>query len=54
MLMLSLIQLPAGFAGQVASNTTALLSDFAPYITLILGVLLGTLAISILIGSLHK
>jgi len=48
------IQLPAGFASDVLMQATALLSNFGGYITLIIGILLGLLAIGALIGFLHK
>lgn len=51
---LALIDLPADFNSQVASNTAALVSDFSAPITLILSVLLLGTLVGILIRSMSR
>jgi len=52
--MLTVITLPEGFVSEIIGYMSGLFGDLAPYITLILGVILGTLVITILINALHK
>lgn len=48
--------LPENFTSSIGTNATGVISALAPYTTLILGVLLATLVITVLIKSLtgHK
>ena len=48
--MLSIIPLPEGFVEDITANLGTIIADLAPYITLIIGVLLGCAVISILVG----
>lgn len=52
--MLSIITLPENFVSTITATMGELFTDLAPYITLVLGVVLGTLVISIIINALHK
>lgn len=49
-----MIELPVNFATDLASSTNEQIANFAPVVLLILGLLLATVAISILIKFLHK
>lgn len=49
-----MFSLPTGFVSDIGTSATGVLSALGPYITLILGVLLGTLVLSILIGAIKK
>ena len=51
---LALITLPADFTTGIASNTSALATDFSPYIYLVLGVLLITVVIEVFVGALRR
>lgn len=48
--------LPENFVSGISTNATSAISALAPYTTLIIGVLLAVLVISVLIGALshHK
>lgn len=48
--------LPNDFVSQIGTNSTSVISALSPFITLILGVLLAVLVISVLISTLthHK
>ena len=50
--MLSIITLPSGFNTDIAANASTIVSDLAPYTTLIVGVLLGVLVISFIIHAI--
>jgi hypothetical protein len=52
--MLTFITLPENFISTIQANITALFTDLAPYIALIVGVLLGVTVISIIINVLRK
>lgn len=52
--MFTIITLPDGFVSQIITYMSGLFADLAPYITLVMGVILGTLVISILINALRK
>jgi len=52
--MLTIITLPDNFVSSIIGYMGGIFTDLAPYITLILGVILGTLVITILINALHK
>lgn len=51
---IALITLPSDFTSGIASNTSALASDFSPYLTLVLGILLLAVVVEIIIGALKK
>jgi hypothetical protein len=48
------IPLPASLASSTAAQAAQTISDFAPYLYLILGVILATVIIEIIIGALRK
>ena len=48
------IQLPANFNGNILTIAGDTFANFAPYITLIVGILLAVLVIGILISFLHR
>lgn len=50
----ALIDLPSNFVGGIASNTSVLLSDFSPYLYLVLGVLLLTAVVGSFISNLKS
>ena len=53
--MLSLIVLPNDFVANIASSSNDMISSFANYITLIIGVVLAGLIIEMIIGAIrHK
>jgi len=54
MLLTPIITLPDNFTSTIVAYVGQLFTDLAPYITLVLGVILGTLVISIIINTLHK
>ena len=51
-----MFSLPSDFVSSIGTNATGVLSALAPYTTLIIGVLLATLVISVIISTLshHK
>jgi hypothetical protein len=51
-----MFSLPDNFTSSIGTNATGVISALSPYTTLILGVLLATLVISIIISTLthHK
>lgn len=49
-----IITLPENFVSQITGYVGQIFTDLSSYITLILGVILGTLVITIIIGTLHK
>lgn len=52
--MLSIISLPEGFIASTTATMSALFGDFAPYIELVLGVILTAIVIEIVIGVLRR
>jgi len=50
--MLSIITLPVGFTGDITGNASTLFSDLAPITTLIAGVLLATIVITLVIQAI--
>ena len=54
MLLTPIITLPENFSSTIVGYVGQLFTDLSPYITLVLGVVLGTLVISIIINTLHK
>lgn len=52
--MLTIITLPEGFTADILTNVSGLLGDLAPYITLILGVVLIGVVLEIIIGAIRK
>lgn len=52
--MFTLIALPEGFVADITANASDLVSDLSPYITLVIGVLLAVVVISVLISTLTK
>ena len=52
--MLSIITLPNNFVSTITGYMSDLFTDLSPYITLVLGIILGTLVISIIINTLRK
>lgn len=49
-----MFSLPVDFVSDMGANATSTIGALSPYITLILGVLLAVLVISILIKSISK
>lgn len=47
-----MFSLPTGFVSDMTANTTSAISALSPYITLILGVLLAVLVISVLVRAI--
>jgi len=52
--MLSIINLPEGFVGNITATMSSLFTDLSGYITLILGVVLGAIIIDVVIGAIRK
>jgi len=50
----SSIQLPADFNANILSQATAFLSNLSGYLTLIIGILLGLVAVEIIIGVIRR
>lgn len=48
------IEMPGGFIENLLGHATGIITNFSPYITLVLGVLLAAVVIEIIIGSLRK
>jgi len=48
-----MISLPTGFATDVASSSTQTIAGLSGYVTLVVGVLLAALVISVIIGAIH-
>ena len=51
--MLSLISLPNNFVASTTGVASELISDLSPYITLIVGILLGILILEVVIGIIR-
>jgi hypothetical protein len=49
-----MFSLPVDFVTDMTANATSAISSLSPYITLILGVLLAVLVISVLIRAISK
>lgn len=47
-----MINLPASFVTDITANASALITDLAPYITLVIGVLLAVAVIRVLIKTI--
>jgi len=54
MFLTPIITLPDNFVSSIVGYVGQLFTDLSGYITLVLGVLLGTLVIAIIINTLHK
>jgi len=55
LIMLTFISLPSDFTANIASTTTDTIGSFAPFIILVIGVLLAGVVIEIIIGAIrHK
>ena len=52
--MFSIITLPDNFVASTTATMGQLFTDLAPYITLIIGVVLAVLVVEIIIGVLRK
>ena len=52
--MLTIITLPSNFTTEILANTSALITDLAPYLTLIIGVILAVVVIEVIIGAIKK
>ena len=52
--MLTIIPLPSNFVTEITANAGTIFTDLAPYLTLILGVILGVLVITALIDALKR
>ncbi len=50
--MLSIITLPANFTTDISANASDLITDLSPYITLVIGVLLSVVVISLIINAI--
>lgn len=49
-----MFELPTGFVADISDNTTDVIAALSPVTTLLLGVLLATLVITIIIRAFHK
>jgi hypothetical protein len=49
-----MIDLPVDFVSDITANASAFMADLSPYATLIIGVILATLVLTILIGAIKK
>lgn len=49
-----MITLPSGFIEDITTNASLLIGDLSPYITLILGVILAAVVVTILIQAIKK
>lgn len=47
-----MINLPANFVTDITANASALITDLSPYITLVVGVLLAVVVITVIIGAI--
>jgi hypothetical protein len=52
--MYSIISLPTGFVSDITANASTMVTDLSPYATLIIGVFLGVMVLSILINAIKK
>lgn len=52
--MLSIITLPAGFIDDITTNASDLVTDLSPIVTLIVGVLLATIVITLIIHAIKN
>lgn len=48
-----MIELPAGFGTAIASSSSATIAGLSDYITLVVGVLLAALVVSVIIGAIR-
>ena len=48
-----MFELPDNFVDDIGANATGVISALSPYTTLILGVLLAVLVLSVLISAIH-
>lgn len=53
-LLTPIITLPENFVSSIVGYVGQLFTDLSGYLTLILGVLLGTLVITFIISSMHR
>jgi hypothetical protein len=51
--MLTFISLPNNFTENIASSSSDMISSFAPFIILVIGVLLAGVVIEIIIGAIR-
>lgn len=49
-----MIDLPVDFVSDITANASTLISDLSPYITLVVGVILAALVVTILIQAIKK
>jgi hypothetical protein len=49
-----MFSLPTNFVSEITTNATSAISALAPYTTLIIGVLLAVLVISVIVSTLSK
>ena len=52
--MLSIITLPANFITDITANASDLITDLSPFITLVIGVLLATIVITLIIHAIKN
>lgn len=52
--MLSIITLPANFVDDITTNASDLVTDLSPFITLVIGVLLATIVITLIIHAIKN
>jgi len=50
--MFSIITLPANFVSDITANASDLITDLSPFITLVIGVLLAVVVISLIVGAI--
>ena len=46
--------MPANFVTDITSNASGIIGDLSPFVTLVVGVLLAVVVISVLINTLKK
>lgn len=51
--MLSIITLPVDFISDISSNASTLITDLSDVITLIIGILLATIVLSLIVSAIR-
>lgn len=52
--MFTIVLIPEGFTASILTNVGDIISNLAPYITLIIGVVLTAIVLEIIIGAIRK
>jgi hypothetical protein len=53
-MLLSIITLPENFNTNIVANASTMFTDLAPYISLIVGVMLAAVVVELVIGAFRK